>query len=616
MSERRSMGGYLVSRLSESLYSLGEDMGPTGFPLSVYLLVGSERAALIDSGLGTGNLAAAVRGITDRPVLVLHTHGHLDHVGGDPQFEELYIDPGERAASGRGYDWADPAKASLIYRPLRAGQVFDLGSLRLESYPTQGHTPGSFSFVCDEERVAFTGDGIADIHWFDSQSDATVEGFLTMLRGFSARTSGVERYFAAHLPEAFGRELLDDLISAAAAVAAGSEDPIEIADYGMLKHGPLRARRSGAATIYYAPERVRAEGGAFGRSPAIEGRAEGDSAPFRELVEALDAGRAAALCSAYGPGGTRPRRRCLSEPISAEDAAAAPAAKALESGRPMASRAEDGSILALIEPFFPRPVLLVLGGGHIGAALARFAPGLGFETTVCDDRPSFAAPDRFPSGVRAACSYFVPFIDAFAIGPSTYVVIATRGHRHDLECWRALARRGAAYIGMVGSRGRIAGLRRELEGEGLDPEFLAGIKAPIGLDIGASGPIEIALSIAAELVACRRKGPRAADSNSETEMDVLRELAKESAEPRALITVLAARGSTPRRPGAKMIAWRDGRTLGTIGGGCAEGAALVAARDRIREGDGSILEVELSGSVVEDEGMACGGAMTILVEAL
>lgn len=160
----------------------------------------------------------------------------------------------------------------------------------------------------------------------------------------------------------------------------------------------------------------------------------------------------------------------------------------------------------LLEPA-PAPVeLLILGGGHIAQPLAAMANILGYRITVVDDRPAFANSARFPGADRVICQDFVQALRGFEISPRTFVVIVTRGHRHDKLCLREVASRPAAYVGMIGSRRRVKALLSELEEEGIPPESLARVYSPIGLDIAAETPEEIAAGILAELINVHRGG--------------------------------------------------------------------------------------------------------------
>jgi len=160
-----------------------------------------------------------------------------------------------------------------------------------------------------------------------------------------------------------------------------------------------------------------------------------------------------------------------------------------------------------VEPVMPKPLLLIVGGGHVGQALALQAILTGFDVTVIDDRPEFTNPALFPDGVTTRCGDIVKEVARFPIQKDTYIVVVTRGHKHDAEALKACIRAPAAYIGMIGSKRKVALIRRDFIETGLatEEEFNR-VFAPIGLDIGAVTVPEIAASIAAQLIAVRRKG--------------------------------------------------------------------------------------------------------------
>ena len=162
---------------------------------------------------------------------------------------------------------------------------------------------------------------------------------------------------------------------------------------------------------------------------------------------------------------------------------------------------------SLVEPVIPRPILLIVGGGHIGQALARQAILVGFDVVVLDDRPEFTDPALFPEGVATRCGDIRREVEAFPIGRDTYIVIVTRGHKHDAEALDACIHAPAAYIGMIGSKRKVALMRKDFVESGLAGEEEFGrVFAPVGLDIGAVTVPEIAASIVAQLIAVRRKG--------------------------------------------------------------------------------------------------------------
>ncbi len=160
----------------------------------------------------------------------------------------------------------------------------------------------------------------------------------------------------------------------------------------------------------------------------------------------------------------------------------------------------------LVEPVIPKPLLLIAGGGHVGQALAAQANLVGFVVTVIDERPEFTDPALFPEGARTCCGDIAEQVAAL-IEDDTYVVIVTRGHKLDAEVLEACIHSRAAYIGMIGSKRKVALMRRHfIELDLASAKEFDRVFAPIGLNIGAVTVPEIASSITAELIAVRRKG--------------------------------------------------------------------------------------------------------------
>lgn len=166
-----------------------------------------------------------------------------------------------------------------------------------------------------------------------------------------------------------------------------------------------------------------------------------------------------------------------------------------------------GEADVFLEVMAPPGALYIFGGGHIGQALARVALGLDFRIVVIDDRPEILAQFRPPfETILTDSTYSRNFPD---IGPNGYVVIVTHGHGCDREVLARVANLDCAYIGMIGSKKKIAQTFATLEEAGIERSRLERVHAPIGIPIGAEGPHEIAIAIAAELVAVRRKKPAA-----------------------------------------------------------------------------------------------------------
>ena len=149
--------------------------------------------------------------------------------------------------------------------------------------------------------------------------------------------------------------------------------------------------------------------------------------------------------------------------------------------------------------------LLICGAGHIAIPLARFAADVGFDITILDDRSDFAHPSRFPECTTIAENFTIALRD-MPLGPSTYVVIITRGHEHDVDCLMEILPQKTAYVGLIGSRRRVSFVLQWLEEKGYSRQRLESVFTPIGIPIGAESPAEIALSIVSELVCVRRKG--------------------------------------------------------------------------------------------------------------
>ncbi len=173
-----------------------------------------------------------------------------------------------------------------------------------------------------------------------------------------------------------------------------------------------------------------------------------------------------------------------------------------------------GATRLLFEIARPPLELIVCGGGHVGLAVAQAGVFLGFRVTVMDDRAEFVARERFPDErIQLIANDFVVALQSLKITPASHLVIVTRGHKHDEICLQEVIGKPARYIGMIGSRRRTTTIRAHLKREGVSDELLCRVYAPIGLDIGAQTPEEIALAILAEIVMIRRGGDGRAKSS-------------------------------------------------------------------------------------------------------
>ncbi len=172
----------------------------------------------------------------------------------------------------------------------------------------------------------------------------------------------------------------------------------------------------------------------------------------------------------------------------------------------------DGVLKVFVEVQAQPPQLIIVGAGHIAVPLASIAALCDFEVTVLDDRPQYAHPARFPTAKRVIAGPFRAELRTLrgdrGFDNHTYIVLVTRGHQHDVECLLEVLDDPLAYIGMIGSQRRIRAVFELLEREqGIAPEKFDRIHAPIGLDINAHTPAEIAVCIMAEIINVMRKGP-------------------------------------------------------------------------------------------------------------
>lgn len=167
---------------------------------------------------------------------------------------------------------------------------------------------------------------------------------------------------------------------------------------------------------------------------------------------------------------------------------------------------EKGRFEIFCDPVQVKERLTIFGGGHIALPLAKIGELLDFSVIVVDDREKYANNHRFPRADEVICREFDDFLEDFSVGPTDYLVVVTRGHQYDYELVKNLIGRGARYLGMIGSNRKVNILSRNLKKkEGVSSELIEDIHAPIGLDISAETPEEIAVAIAAELVETRRK---------------------------------------------------------------------------------------------------------------
>jgi len=167
-----------------------------------------------------------------------------------------------------------------------------------------------------------------------------------------------------------------------------------------------------------------------------------------------------------------------------------------------------GTLEIFVEPILPPADLYIFGAGHVAASLYQISRLAGFDVTVIDDREAYANRERFPEAHQVICEDFDKAAAQLTPSESSYIVIVTRGHRDDMRMLRWAVQTPARYVGMIGSKRKTIAIFKELQRDGLPAHLFGRVHAPIGLDIGAVTPEEIAVSITAELIAKRRRVER------------------------------------------------------------------------------------------------------------
>lgn len=261
-----------------------------------------------------------------------------------------------------------------------------------------------------------------------------------------------------------------------------------------------------------------------------------------------------------------------------------------------------------VERFAGRPQLILLGGGHISLSLANLGKMLGFAVTVVDDRSEFANTTRFSMADTVICSDFSKAFEQIEDLYSNYYVVVTRGHQADETCVKEILKRKYSYLGMIGSKTKVAKTKENLLMSGFSSEKLDTIFAPIGLKIGAVTPEEIAVSIMAEIIQEKHK-----NSTGYIPQDVLECLSNGNWGELALI--VKKHGSSPQVSGARMVV-KDGKIVaGTIGGGAVENACVEHCKElSALKQPYDLKTFHLNPKDGADLGMICGGVNTIFFQ--
>ena len=259
------------------------------------------------------------------------------------------------------------------------------------------------------------------------------------------------------------------------------------------------------------------------------------------------------------------------------------------------------------------PKMVICGAGHVSMPIIRMGKMLGFTVTVIEDRPKFADHARAAGAHQVLCEPFSDGLSKIRGDSDSWFIIVTRGHRYDTECLEAILQKPYAYVGMMGSRRRVAIVKDQLEAKGVCREALDGVHTPIGLKIGAETPEEIAVSVMAEIIQVKNAGSAKGGYSPEL-LDAV--LNPEDSREKVLATIISRKGSAPRSVGTKMLIRADGTTVDTIGGGCIESEVIQKALLMMRAEDEEfrLCAVDMTADAAEDEGMVCGGVVEVMLE--
>lgn len=250
----------------------------------------------------------------------------------------------------------------------------------------------------------------------------------------------------------------------------------------------------------------------------------------------------------------------------------------------------------------------------MGHAVIRLGKLLRYQVTVIDDRPEFTAKAVKAGADHVITEEYARGLKGIAGDQDTCFVIVTRGHYDDLESLVEILNKDYAYVGLMGSSRKTVVLTKHLREQGFSEETISQVHMPIGLPIGAETPEEIAVCIMGEIIqVCNTKERKF--GFPEEILDAI----CEKNEPMVLATVIRKVGSGPRDAGTKMLVLRDGKILGTAGGGIVEAETIKTARRMLDEPDGPeilTISVEMKGEQIDSKEMICGGRMDVMLERI
>ena len=283
--------------------------------------------------------------------------------------------------------------------------------------------------------------------------------------------------------------------------------------------------------------------------------------------------------------------------------------------------AEDGTLTVIggervfAELIGNEKKIVICGAGHVSMPVIEIAKMMGFHVTAIDDRPQFVQNAMDHGADEGICSGFEEALAGIPGDPDTFFIIVTRGHMSDSECLLSTVNKPHAYIGMIGSRRKVGLVTQMLADNGIPHDVIESVHTPIGIDIGAETPEEIAVAILAEIIEIKNKTRKSSGIPAE----IMKSLMSAERGPAVLATIVSKKGSSPRSAGTRMLISEDGRITETIGGGLAEARIIERAGEMLAANKNGplrpvMMHVDMTGKQIADEGMICGGAVEVLLE--
>lgn len=259
--------------------------------------------------------------------------------------------------------------------------------------------------------------------------------------------------------------------------------------------------------------------------------------------------------------------------------------------------------------------IVICGAGHVSMSVIRIARMIGFHVTAIDDREQFVRNALDSGADEAICSGFGEALAGIPGDKDTFFIIVTSGHRSDSECLLNIVNKPHAYVGMIGSRRKVGMVKQMLADAGIPKETIEAVHTPIGLDIGAETPEEIAVAIMAEIIEVKSRSRKSAGIPA----DIMKALQSGDRGASVMATIVSKQGSSPRNAGTRMLISEDGSITQTIGGGMAEARIIERAVGMLAESKNGpvgpvVMNVDMTGKDVEGEESICGGAIEVLLE--